>query len=95
MLSFLKQKNRSTVVPDEQVNTTYKRYRLQALLSVFLGYLSYYIVRNNFTLSTPYLKEHPDACTALHEFFGLSDWHFLIFDKKLIQIQYKHLRSGQ
>ncbi|RNN76139.1 MFS transporter [Klebsiella pneumoniae] len=29
-------------------------------LSVFLGYLAYYIVRNNFTLSTPYLKEQLD-----------------------------------
>lgn len=58
MLSFLKQKNKSVTVPDEQINATYKRYRIQALLSVFLGYLAYYIVRNNFTLSTPYLKEH-------------------------------------
>ncbi|CDL12230.1 Phosphoglycerate transporter protein PgtP [Klebsiella pneumoniae IS43] len=33
---------------------------MQALLSVFLGYLAYYIVRNNFTLSTPYLKEQLD-----------------------------------
>ncbi len=38
----------------------YGRYRMQALLSVFLGYLAYYIVRNNFTLSTPYLKEQLD-----------------------------------
>ncbi len=33
---------------------------MQALLSVFLGYPAYYIVRNNFTLSTPYLKEQLD-----------------------------------
>lgn len=33
---------------------------MQALLSVFLGYTAYYIVRNNFTLSTPYLKEQLD-----------------------------------
>ena len=43
---------------------TYKRYRVQALLSVFLGYLAYYIVRNNFTLSTPYLKENLDLTTT-------------------------------
>ncbi|MEF3523006.1 phosphoglycerate transporter PgtP, partial [Citrobacter freundii] len=47
-------------VPAEKVQETYGRYRIQALLSVFLGYLAYYIVRNNFTLSTPYLKEHLD-----------------------------------
>ncbi|WP_410729338.1 phosphoglycerate transporter PgtP [Citrobacter portucalensis] len=46
---------------DEDIyQETYGRYRIQALLSVFLGYLAYYIVRNNFTLSTPYLKEHLD-----------------------------------
>ncbi|KXA87496.1 phosphoglycerate transporter protein [Klebsiella pneumoniae] len=42
------------------MQATYGRYRMQALLSVFLGYLAYYIVRNNFTLSTPYLKEQLD-----------------------------------
>ncbi|EKQ5159858.1 phosphoglycerate transporter PgtP [Salmonella enterica] len=46
--------------PAEKVQATYGRYRMQALLSVFLGYLAYYIVRNNFTLSTPYLKEQLD-----------------------------------
>ncbi|MFA8747180.1 MFS transporter, partial [Escherichia coli] len=44
----------------EKIQVTYRRYRMQALLSVFLGYLAYYIVRNNFTLSTPYLKEQLD-----------------------------------
>ncbi|AUQ43601.1 phosphoglycerate transporter PgtP [Yersinia ruckeri] len=44
-------------VPDDKVMATYNRYRVQALFSIFIGYLSYYIVRNNFTLSTPYLKE--------------------------------------
>lgn len=47
-----------------KVPATYKRYRVQALLSVFLGYLAYYIVRNNFTLSTPYLKENLDLTTT-------------------------------
>ncbi|MGL4193995.1 MAG: MFS transporter, partial [Edwardsiella piscicida] len=39
-------------VPPEKVAATYQRYRVQALMSVFLGYMAYYIVRNNFTLST-------------------------------------------
>lgn len=47
-------------VPPEKVDATYRRYRVQALMSVFLGYMAYYIVRNNFTLSTPYLKEQLD-----------------------------------
>ncbi|MDE9619986.1 phosphoglycerate transporter PgtP [Citrobacter portucalensis] len=60
MLSIFKAGPAANKVPAEKVQKTYGRYRIQALLSVFLGYLAYYIVRNNFTLSTPYLKEHLD-----------------------------------
>lgn len=60
MLSIFKAGPAANKVPAEKVQATYSRYRMQALLSVFLGYLAYYIVRNNFTLSTPYLKEHLD-----------------------------------
>ncbi|MCW8352379.1 phosphoglycerate transporter PgtP [Citrobacter portucalensis] len=60
MLSIFKAGPAANKVPAEKIQETYGRYRIQALLSVFLGYLAYYIVRNNFTLSTPYLKEHLD-----------------------------------
>ena len=60
MLSLLKKGPSANKVPAEKIQATYGRYRTQALLSVFLGYLAYYIVRNNFTLSTPYLKEQLD-----------------------------------
>ncbi len=60
MLSIFKTGQSADKVPAEKVQATYNRYRMQALLSVFLGYLAYYIVRNNFTLSTPYLKEQLD-----------------------------------
>ncbi|MEC5317986.1 MFS transporter [Brenneria populi subsp. brevivirga] len=58
MFSFIKPKVATHKVPDNEIMAFYQRNRIQALLGVFLGYLSYYIVRNNFTLSTPYLKEH-------------------------------------
>lgn len=65
MLSILKKGPSANKVPAEKIQATYGRYRMQALLSVFLGYLAYYIVRNNFTLSTPYLKEQLDlVCSA-------------------------------
>jgi len=64
MLPFLKPAIPKSKVPAEKVEKTYKRFRTQALLSVFLGYLAYYIVRNNFTLSTPYLKENLDLTTT-------------------------------
>lgn len=60
MLSIFKTVQAADSVPAEKIQVTYHRYRMQALLSVFLGYLAYYIVRNNFTLSTPYLKEQLD-----------------------------------
>ncbi|NVG05446.1 phosphoglycerate transporter PgtP, partial [Escherichia coli] len=60
MLSIFKTGQSADSVPVEKIQVTYRRYRMQALLSVFLGYLAYYIVRNNFTLSTPYLKEQLD-----------------------------------
>lgn len=57
MLSLLKPKVATHKVPESEIKNTYNRYRMQALFSVFIGYLSYYIVRNNFVLSTPYLKQ--------------------------------------
>lgn len=57
MFSFLKPKIATTKIAPDQVQKTYKLFRLQSLLGVFLGYIAYYIVRNNFALSTPYLKE--------------------------------------
>lgn len=41
MLSLLKPKVASATIPAQQIAPTYKRYRMQALLSVFLGYLAY------------------------------------------------------
>ncbi|MDM5152704.1 MFS transporter [Bacillus sp. DX1.1] len=57
MFSFLKPKIATTKIASDQVQKTYRLFRLQSLLGVFFGYIAYYIVRNNFALSTPYLKE--------------------------------------
>ncbi|MFL1676923.1 MFS transporter [Paenibacillus dendritiformis] len=56
MISFLKPRVSAAKVPPEQVQKTYKRFRVQSLLGVFFGYMAYYIVRNNFALSTPHLQ---------------------------------------
>lgn len=55
MFKFLKAKTVDYKIPQEQVMSVYKNYRLKALFSIFIGYVFYYIVRNNFALSTPYL----------------------------------------
>lgn len=56
MLSILKPKVATKQVAPQDVQRVYKSSRIQALLGVFFGYMAYYIVRNNFALSTPYLK---------------------------------------
>ena len=44
-------------VPADKILTTYRRYRLEGLLSVFFGYAGYYVVRSNFTLATPHMMD--------------------------------------
>lgn len=57
MLSILRPKVATTKVAPEKIGQTYKRFRIQSLMGVFLGYMAFYIVRNNFALSTPFLKQ--------------------------------------
>lgn len=57
MFSFLQPKAAVNQIAPDQVDKTYRLYRMQSLLGVFLGYMAYYIVRNNFALSTPYIKQ--------------------------------------
>lgn len=40
-----------------EVIKKFNRFKMESLLGVFIGYMAYYIVRNNFIFSTPYLKE--------------------------------------
>ena len=42
---------------DQETVKKFNRFKMQSLLGVFIGYMAYYIVRNNFIFSTPYLKE--------------------------------------
>lgn len=41
-----------------EIKSKYLKYQLHSLIGVFIGYMCYYIVRNNFVLSTPYLAEN-------------------------------------
>lgn len=56
MISFLKPKISTVKIAPENVQNTYKCFRFQSLLGIFFGYMAYYIVRNNFALSTPHLQ---------------------------------------
>lgn len=57
MLEFLKPKSAREILPDNQIDPTYKRLRFQVFLGIFIGYASYYLVRKNFSLIMPNLLE--------------------------------------
>ncbi|MBM7646208.1 OPA family glycerol-3-phosphate transporter-like MFS transporter [Scopulibacillus daqui] len=44
-------------LPDNQIDPTYKKLRLQVFLGIFIGYAGYYLVRKNFSLAMPYLLD--------------------------------------
>ena len=57
MLGFLMSKPAAHAVPESEVTAQYYRLRMRALFGIFIGYAAYYLVRSNFTLSTPYLMK--------------------------------------
>jgi len=42
-------------LPDEKIDAEYKRYRMQMLSTIFVGYAGYYLVRSNINIAKPYL----------------------------------------
>lgn len=54
MIGFLASKA-GTPVPENEVRERYNRLRWHALFGIFIGYAAYYILRNNFLLSSPEL----------------------------------------
>lgn len=52
MLPFLQSKP-GVPVPEAEVRDRYNRLRWHALFGIFIGYAAYYILRNNFLLSSP------------------------------------------
>jgi len=57
MFSFLQPKEAKSSVPQSMIMNLYYKYRFQSLLGIFIGYAAYYIVRNNFALSTHFLSD--------------------------------------
>ncbi|KFI46835.1 MFS transporter, OPA family, phosphoglycerate transporter protein [Bifidobacterium bohemicum] len=56
MIRFLEIQHKPPV-PAEQAESLFARYKWLSLVGVFVGYAAFYIVRNNFTLSTPELQQ--------------------------------------
>lgn len=65
MIGFLKPAAHRTPLPDDQVDATYRRLRLQVFIGIFVGYAGYYLVRKNFSLAMPYLVEQGFSKTDL------------------------------
>ena len=57
MLNFLKPAQPIPRLPKEKIDSTYKRYRIQVFISIYIGYLTYYFVRSNFSLAKAYLVD--------------------------------------
>lgn len=55
MLNFLKPAQHIEPLPNDEIDETYKRLRLQVFIGIFLGYAGYYLLRKNFSLAMPYL----------------------------------------
>src|SRR5690625_113083 len=44
-------------LPDEEIDSEYKKLRFQVFMGIFIGYAAYYLIRKNFSLAMPYLTE--------------------------------------
>lgn len=55
MFSFLKPAKEIERVEDKKIPSLYKRYRIQVFLSVYIGYVLYYFVRQNFAQAKAYM----------------------------------------
>lgn len=53
MLNFFKPAPTKELIAGNQVDTTYKKMRLQVFAGIFIGYAGYYLVRKNFSLAMP------------------------------------------
>lgn len=45
------------LLPEKEIDPTYKKLRLQVFAGIFLGYAGYYLVRKNFSMAMPELIE--------------------------------------
>lgn len=57
LLKFLEPAKPIERLPKDKIDSAYKRYRIQVFLSIYIGYLTYYFVRSNFSLAKAYLVD--------------------------------------
>jgi OPA family glycerol-3-phosphate transporter-like MFS transporter len=80
MIGVFKPRAHQPLLPEEQIDPTYRRLRWQVFAGIFIGYAGYYLVRKNFSLAMPYLIEEQGyskgelgiALSAVSIAYGLS-----------------------
>jgi OPA family glycerol-3-phosphate transporter-like MFS transporter len=55
MFAFFRPAAHQAPLPEERVDSTYRRLRWQIFAGIFFGYAGYYLLRKNFSLAMPYL----------------------------------------
>ncbi|MGF7398584.1 MFS transporter [Thermoanaerobacterium thermosaccharolyticum] len=54
MLEFFKPAPAIPRMPEDKIDSAYKKYRLQVFLTIFIGYAAFYFIRNDFSMATLY-----------------------------------------
>ncbi|MBY7141623.1 glycerol-3-phosphate transporter [Virgibacillus sp. NKC19-3] len=57
MLKMFKPAKAVERLPDDKIDSTYKKLRMQVFMGIFIGYAAYYLIRKNFSIAMPYLQE--------------------------------------
>ena len=57
LFELLKPAHHIERISSEKVDATYKKFRRQNFIGIFIGYSGYYLLRTNFSLAMPYLSE--------------------------------------
>jgi len=59
-----------TRLPHNDIDDNYKKLRWQVFAGIFIGYISFYLLRNNFSLAIPYLQQEGFTKTQLGLIFS-------------------------
>ena len=81
MFAFFRPAAHQAPLPEEKIDSTYRRLRWQIFAGIFIGYAGYYLLRKNFSLAMPYLIDEGYsrgdlglAMSAIAIAYGLKIW---------------------
>lgn len=79
MLGIFKPASFKKYIAEKEIESTYRKLRIQMMITIFIGYAGYYLVRQNFYIAVPYLikeglspSELGIAVSALPFSYGVS-----------------------